>query len=127
MLYLDTSALVKLVFAEAESTVLARLVGDRDVAVSSLSRTELARVALRLDRRYITACHELIESCYELRLEPALLDRAGVAEPAALRSLDAIHLTSALTLGNSLESFVAYDARLLEAAAGASLPCLSPA
>ncbi len=126
MFYLDTSALVKLVFAEAESAALDRFVAGLPVAASALSRVELLRVGLRADPRQTAACEELLESCFEVSLTPAVLDRAGGIQPASLRSLDAIHLSSALVLGDELQSFVAYDARLLAAAQDLQLPTSSP-
>jgi len=47
--------------------------------------------------------------------------------PAGLRSLDAIHLASALTLGDELDAFVTYDARQADAARAAGLTVESPA
>lgn len=126
MYYLDTSALVKLVFAEAESRALDSFIGSADVAISALSRVELRRVALRTDPKLTAACEELLESCFEIRLTSALLDRAGLAQPASLRSLDAIHLASALVLGDDLAAFVAYDDRLLTAAEHANLAIARP-
>jgi len=126
VLYLDTSALVQLVFAQAESAALDRLVAGLPVAASALSRVELRRVALRADPRQIAACEELMESCFEVLLTPAVLDRAGGIQPASLRSLDAILVASALVLGDELESFVAYDDRLLAAAQDLRLPTSSP-
>lgn len=54
-----------------------------------------------------------------------LLDDAGdLVYP--LKSLDAIHLTSALRLRRELVAFVAYDKRLLAAAEQAGLPVAAP-
>ncbi|MBA2699489.1 MAG: type II toxin-antitoxin system VapC family toxin, partial [Nocardioidaceae bacterium] len=117
---------VKLIFAEAESAALDRFVGANGVAASALSRVELRRVALRADPRQMRACEDLLASCFEVSLTPALLDHAGGVEPASLRSLDAIHLASALVLGDELESFVAYDDRLLAAAQELELTTRSP-
>jgi len=126
VLYLDTSALVKLVFAEAESAALDRIVAAKEVAASALSRVELRRVAMRADPRQMGACEDLLASCFEVSLTPALLEHAGGVEPASLRSFDAIHLASALVLGDELESFVAYDGRLLAAAQDLEFTTRSP-
>ncbi len=55
-----------------------------------------------------------------------MLGRAGTAQPASLRSLDAVHLTAALTLGSDLEAFVAYDDRSVAAAEQAGLMVAKP-
>lgn len=51
---------------------------------------------------------------------------AAQLDPVGIRSLDAIHITTALRFGDSLAAFVSYDARQLEAAEAAGLPCVSP-
>jgi predicted nucleic acid-binding protein len=55
-----------------------------------------------------------------------IADQAAALTPASIRSLDAIHLASALELGPELAAFVTYDARLAEAAAAAGLPVVAP-
>lgn len=59
-------------------------------------------------------------------MDEALLDRAGDLDPASLRSLDAIHLASALTLGNDLGVVVTYDDRMLQGASALGLHTASP-
>ena len=59
-------------------------------------------------------------------LDRELLEVAGKLTPPTLRSLDAIHLATALTLREELEAFVAYDERLLTAASDLGLPVASP-
>lgn len=58
MYYLDTSALVKFVFAEEESAALDTFVASRDLAVSALSRVELRRVALKVSPTQLPSCRE---------------------------------------------------------------------
>jgi predicted nucleic acid-binding protein len=60
-------------------------------------------------------------------VSPDLLAEASKLDPRGLRSLDAIHLASALRLANAgLDAFVGYDQRLLQAASDAGLPTASP-
>ena len=59
-------------------------------------------------------------------LDASLASAAGRLAPPALRSLDAIHLATALDLVLDLEAFVTYDARLAEAAAAAGMATVSP-
>jgi predicted nucleic acid-binding protein len=61
-----------------------------------------------------------------IRLDDALLDRAGELDPPSLRSLDAIHLASALALGADLGVVITYDDRMLHGAAALGLPTASP-
>lgn len=103
---------------------------------SALVRTELRRAALRFRERGSLPrelAQEIAQSTTALlrrldlvRVGPAVLDRAGQQPPTSLRSLDAIHLVTALTLGPDLSFLVAYDHRLLAAARDAGLPVASP-
>ena len=52
---------------------------------------------------------------------------AQTVTPATVRSLDAIHLGTALRSRSSLTSFVTYDKRLIDAAQAAGLPIDAPA
>ncbi len=67
----------------------------------------------------------VLDGVYLLRLDRAVLGRAARLTPALLRSLDAIHVASALELGSRLD-FVGYDERLIDAAAAAGLRTRSP-
>lgn len=129
MIYLDTSALVKLVFDEDESPVLARWVEDRAEVPkisSQLSIIELLRVCRRLDEAASDAATLLLRGLDLLPVDRAVIDQAATVDPQELRSLDAIHLATALTVRESLTALVAYDDRLCSAGRRAGLPVESP-
>lgn len=112
---------------EAESAALAAAVEGRVLAASELVRTELRRAAARTGGGALAGVEALLDRLVLVRLEAALLDDAGRMDPPALRSLDAIHVQSALVLAGQLEALVTYDARMAEAARGAGLRVLAPA
>ena len=119
MLYLDTSALVKLVVVEPESAALGRWLADQPNLVRASSvmvRVEMPRAAWRADPAALPDSYRLIRQIVEVELSDEVLSRAAGVRPPALRSIDAIHLASALTLRRELTAFVAYDKRLLAAA-----------
>ena len=125
--YFDTSALTKLITTERESHSLAeaRAVGGWIIASSELVRTELARAALRKGAS-VDAFGAFLRRLDLIPLERRVLDVAGRLQPPALRSLDAIHIASALALGTACEGFVTYDLRMREAAELAGLIVISP-
>lgn len=129
MIYLDSSALLKLVFEEPQSAALESWLSERTgtpVVSSELARVEVIRAARRLDERALPAARTLLS---ELDLVPLggsiLIAAADLADPL-LRTLDAIHLASALRLGADLTAFVAYDRRLIAAAATAGIDAMAP-
>lgn len=127
-LYIDASAALKLVVEEPESWALADALAGDQLISSEICRVELGRALLRLGlgqgaERLVRGVVERIEL---LRLDDQILDRASEVGPSDLRSLDAIHLASALAIGRELDAVVTYDRRLAGAAQEAGLAVLSP-
>ena len=127
MLYLDTSAAVKLLIDEKESSALRAYLSDHNWASSALVRTELVRALLRADPSVVPRALDLLAQGSLLVIDTQVLDTAARLSPPSLRSLDAIHLASALQLRDELTAFVAYDDRLLAAASALGMPVASPA
>lgn len=129
MNYFDSSALLKLLFEERESAQLEQWVAEQSTipAVSSeLVRIEVIRAARRLDPRVLPAARRLVAQLDLVPMTSDLIESAGEVGDDLIRSLDAIHLASALSLGSALTAFVAYDARLSTAAQDADLPTVQP-
>lgn len=128
MIYLDSSALVKLIVKEAESTALKDwlAVQPRTARVSSaLVRAEVPRAVFSGGDIAVFKARMVLDDVVQIPLTSGLLDDAGSLS-APLRSFDAIHLVSALRVRGDLHSFVAYDKRLLSAAEDAGLPTAAP-
>ena len=125
--YLDTSALVKLVVPEPESAALrAELTRWHRRASSALVRTELIRASARVGSAARRLAERVLATLDLIAVDDAILDAAGRLRPQELRTLDAVHLASAQTLGSALGGLVAYDTRLLEGAKAARLPMIVP-
>ncbi len=126
--YLDASAVVKLLVREAETTALRRRLKDWPHRVSSaLLRVELLRTVRRAGLpRLMVEARRYLASIDLIRLDDDLLERAAEIEPSTVRSLDAIHLATALSLGNDLAAVVTYDSRMSTAAELLGLPVIAP-
>ncbi|MBM4440552.1 MAG: type II toxin-antitoxin system VapC family toxin [Candidatus Rokubacteria bacterium] len=129
LVYLDASAIVKLVVAEPESAALIdRLREWPQRASSALSITEVPRALRRAGftapatrrARAVLARVALVE------IDRTILTAAAALNPAGLRTLDAIHLATALSLRADLAAFVTYDRRLGAAAELADLEVSAP-
>lgn len=126
-LYLDSSAIVKLVVAEAESTGLRHYVRRRrSLVTSALARTEVLRAVLPAGDAAVTAARRALAAVQLVRINDRILTAAGTLLPVELRSLDAIHLATAQLLGDDLRQLVTYDDRLAEAARQLDIPVVSP-
>jgi uncharacterized protein len=129
MIYLDSAAVVKLVHAEPESPALRAWLNERaetDWTSSVLVEIESFRALARYAPEAVTRLHLVLDQIELIDMSPRVRVLAQTVRPVTIRSLDAIHLGTALTLRPNLTSFVTYDKRLLEAATAAELPTDSP-
>jgi predicted nucleic acid-binding protein len=125
--YLDSSALVKLVVRESESDALGRYLRERPRRIScALARVEVVRAVRAHGPPALTRAQRLLERVGLLRLDDALVDAAADLQDATLRSLDAIHLAAARTLGDELAELVTYDQRMTHAAQQLGLRSAAP-
>lgn len=129
LLYFDSSALVKLISREAETPSLFGILESGPGVVSSaLARVEVTRAVARAGGRAALRerASEVLSRVALVAIDDAILNAAAELGSADLRSLDAIHLATALALGPELESLVSYDLRLNTAAEAVGLQVLSP-
>lgn len=130
MIYLDSAAIVKLVHAEAESAALQAWLGERaDTGwISSvLAEIESFRALVRYAPEAAGRLPAVLDQIDLIGLDPPVRILAQTVRLATVRSLDAIHLGTALHTRHVLTSFVTYDKRLLDAALSAGLPAHAPA
>lgn len=129
MIYLDPAAVVKLVHAEPQSPALRAWLDERAETgwISSvLTEVESFRALARYAPDAASRLPAVLDQINLIDLDPPIRILARTARPATVRSLDAIHLGTALHARNTLTSFVTYDRRLLDAARAAGLPADSP-
>lgn len=129
MIYLDSSALLKLLHEEAESAALADWLTARTgtpLVSSALAKVEVVRACRRINPATLKEAVELLAGLDLIPLSGAVIDQAADVGQAMLRSLDAIHLASALSIQAELTTFIAYDHGLAEAASTAGLELLVP-
>jgi predicted nucleic acid-binding protein len=94
---------------------------------SVLVEIESFRALARYAPEAVTRLHPVLDQIDLIDLSPGIRILAQSVRPVMVRSLDAIHLGTALTIQLSLTSFVTYDKRLLDAATAAGLPADAPA
>jgi predicted nucleic acid-binding protein len=125
--YLDASALVKLVAPEAESDAMASFVAEhRSQSTSFVGLVEVRRAAVRRPGVTEARVGDVLMRVVGIAFDPDVAAAAATIGPPSLRTLDAIHLASAAALGSDLEAFVTYDRRLAEAARALGMPVASP-
>jgi predicted nucleic acid-binding protein len=126
--YVDASALAKLVLVEPDSPAMTRWYVETERAVTSRiglieTRRAVARRGTPIDQGTLDDAFTTLEI---VELDAVIAQRAAAVGPAALRTLDAIHLATALEIG-PIDAFVTYDDRLADAARLVGLPVVRPA
>ncbi len=126
--YLDSSAIVKLAVAEVESGALRRYLRRRKPYVASaLARAEVARALLPFGPAARARGDAVLARLELVRIGDSVLRAAGALLPEDVRTLDAVHLATALHLGEDLARFVTYDLRMQSAAEHLGLDVAAPA
>jgi predicted nucleic acid-binding protein len=128
LVYVDSSALLKLVFRENETDALSEfLQAHTNRCASIVARVEVMRAARFRERgASVTRADEVLAHVNLIRLAESVVVAAESLEPLTLRALDAIHLATALSLGSDLAGMVVYDHRLADAARHAGLTVWAP-
>ena len=126
LVYVDTSAAASLLKAEPHSTALKEwLIRSKSSLISSaLLETELRRVALKAGESQ-TRASDILSRIDQVLLDQPILRSAGLLKGPFLRSLDAIHIQTALTIGAG--GVLTYDKRMVEAAEYFGMEVHSPA
>ena len=127
-LYLDSSAFIKLVVSETDSAATRAFLaaGPARRVSSALLRTESLRAVRDMGPDAIATVREGLRRIDLIAIDDRILDAAGTLAPAVLRTLDAIHLASAIAVGADLEAIVTYDGRMIDAARQIGLPTATP-
>lgn len=127
--YLDSSALLKLILPERESAELEQALRHWPDWVSSAIAVVECRRALkrvRVPASVARRTEAALNATTLLKLDEPVLRLASQVGPVELRTLDAIHLASALSMGDDPEAFITYDDRLARAARGLKLRVVQP-
>ncbi len=127
MLYVDTSATAKLLLEESESAALGEFLrsAETPLVTSRVGIIELRRIGRRSGADANRA-DALAATLVVVELDE-VIERAALSIDPTLRTLDAIHLATALAAADSIAGFVCYDARLAAAAESLGLTIVTPA
>ena len=127
-LYLDSSAFVKLVVEETESTAVRAYLASHDArrVSSALLRAESLRAVRHLGPDALATVREGLRRVDLIGIDDRILDAAGTLQPQVLRTLDAIHLATAMAIGDDLAAIVTYDERMIDSARLMGLVTASP-
>ncbi len=127
VVYLDTSALGRVLLAEHGHRAVLDGLRDYDQRVASrLLRIELRRLALRTGR--LPEADQLLAGVALIPLDGEVLGAAELLPPATVATLDALHLATAVRLAQAgrLDAVMTYDSQLAEGARAHGLTVIAP-
>lgn len=125
-LYLDSSAVLKFIFAEPESAIAKKeIIGD--LYSSELVRVEVVRAVLRIAPELMERALLVLSKIRIIKIKSSVLVQAErLPSHVSVRGMDAIHLASANTLGRLGQTIVTYDKQMAKAARGLGFKVQSP-
>lgn len=127
IVYVDASAIVRIVADEPGRAATVAYLRDHETRVTSiLSAVEVPRAVARKRAEAAPAASAFLNDLVIVAMDRIIVSRAGGLGPPTLRTLDAIHLATAMELGRELDAFVTYDTRLADAARWVGLVVAAP-
>lgn len=124
--YLDSSAILKFIFAETERPALVKALTSPAIS-SELARLEVKRAVYRMQPKNIDKANEELARINFVSISSQVLGTAeSFTGTVTLATLDAIHVATALTLGNQIEGIITYDREMISNAAMMGIKVLSP-
>ncbi len=124
--YIDSSAIIKLIKFEPESKALVASLPQR-LTTSQLARIEVIRTINTYSTELLADSYSVLTDIPMIPIDDAVVTVAqGLPAFITLRTLDSIHLASALTIKNEIEGIISYDKEMNKAAVALGLKVLSP-
>lgn len=126
MWYIDSSAIMKLIKPEKESAALIKKLPNGLIA-SRISRVEVTRTIIRYEPDLLDATYDVLADIQMIPVEDPIITIAeNLPQFIDLRSLDSLHIASALSIKNVLKGVITYDKEMVKAAEALGFKTLSP-
>jgi predicted nucleic acid-binding protein len=124
--YLDSSAILKYVFAEPERPAMVKALTSQAIS-SELARLEVKRAVYRINPKDIALANEELSRVNFVSISNQVLTVAeSFTGSVTLATLDAIHVATAISLGNQIEGIITYDKQMVTNAGLMGIKVLSP-
>ena len=125
-IYIDSSAILKLIVQEKESDAV-RSISRARFITSEISRVEIIRTVLRNEPKALKVAEGVLKNLNILTIDSATLTQAErLPERINIRGLDAIHLAAAGKLGLRISVILTYDKQMAKAARELGFEVMAP-
>jgi predicted nucleic acid-binding protein len=102
------------------------LARDPDQVASAIIEVEVVRAVRHAVPELSERAERVVEQIAVVEPGDSIRARAAVLEPVTLRSIDALHLATALEIADELDALVTYDRRMSDAGGRLGLTILTP-
>jgi predicted nucleic acid-binding protein len=129
LIYLDTSAFLKMVLSEPQSAAFTTYLASIDAPEfisSALLAVEARRSVLRHDSSLLPRTDLALLRVEQIEVSAAVLETASRLPDPLLRTLDAVHVATALLIRDDIDVVITYDPRMQAAADAHGLSTASP-
>lgn len=124
--YVDSSAILKLIFTEKETAELDKVMSN-EMVTSTLTRVEVKRAVSRINPQMLTVANDVLEQIQYTELDSHTLHLAEAFTPdITLRTLDAIQFASVLRISDAVMGIISYDKQMVTNARNMGIKVLSP-
>lgn len=124
--YIDSSAILKLIFTEKETFALDKVMNNKMVT-STLTRVEVKRAVNRINSTKSKVANDVLAQLQYIELDSQTLNLAEAFSPdVTLRTLDAIHVASVLRISEAVQGIITYDKQMIANAEKMGIKVLSP-
>ena len=125
-IYIDSSAILKLILKEAESEAIVSISRARFIT-SEVSRVEVTRAVLRYEPKALKVAEQVLRNINFVKIDSQTLVQAErLPDRINIRALDAIHIAVASKMGLRISSVLTYDKQMAKAAKALGFEVLSP-
>ena len=124
--YIDSSAILKLIFIEKETAELDKVMNNAMVT-STLTRVEVKRAVSRINPEKLVVANDVLSQLQYTELDPQTMQLAEAFTPdITLRTSDAIHVASVLQINRAVQGIITYDKQMIANAQNMGIRVLSP-
>jgi len=126
MWYMDSSAIIKLIKPEKESATLIKKLPP-SLITSRISRVEVARTIAKHEPDLLNTAYDVLADIQMIPVEDSIITIAeNLPLHIDLRSLDSLHIASALHIRNALKGIITYDKEMVRAGIALGFNTMSP-
>lgn len=126
MWYMDSSAIIKLIKLEKESAALIRKLPP-SLITSRISRVEVARTIAKHEPDLLDAAYDILADIQMIPVEDSIITIAeNLPQHIDLRSLESLHIASAMAIRNALKGIISYDKEMVRAGISLGFKTMSP-